>query len=73
MVLKTSDVVESLATIETVKTTGAESVLQSRWERIINESSKNSMQLRFVANTASVSLIWLNKLRLSLLSLQVFI
>ncbi|MFO2644271.1 type I secretion system permease/ATPase [Legionella pneumophila serogroup 8] len=49
---KQATLFESLATIETVKTTGAESVLQSRWERIINESSKNSMQLRFVANTS---------------------
>ncbi|KGP64383.1 peptidase C39 [Legionella norrlandica] len=49
---KQATLFESLATIETVKTTGAESVLQSRWERIINEASKNSMQLHFVANTS---------------------
>ncbi|MGL6029453.1 MAG: ATP-binding cassette domain-containing protein, partial [Legionella sp.] len=49
---KQATLFESLSAIETVKTTGAESILQSRWERIIKESSKNSMHLRFVANTS---------------------
>lgn len=49
---KQATLFESLATIETVKTTGAESLLQSRWEKIVNEASKNSMQLHFVANTS---------------------
>lgn len=49
---KQATLFESLSAIETVKTTGAESVLQSRWERIIKESSKNSMHLRFISNTS---------------------
>lgn len=47
---KQATLFESLSAIETVKTTGAESILQSRWERIVKEASKNSMHLRFVAN-----------------------
>lgn len=49
---KQATLFESLSAIETVKTTGAESILQSRWERIISEASKNSMHLRFVSNTS---------------------
>ena len=49
---KQATLFESLSAIETVKTTGAESILQSRWEQIIKESSKNSMQLRFIANSS---------------------
>lgn len=49
---KQATLFESLSAIETVKTTGAESILQSRWEKIVNESSKNSMHLRFIANTS---------------------
>jgi ATP-binding cassette, subfamily C, bacterial LapB len=49
---KQATLFESLSAIETVKTTGAESILQSRWEKIINEASKNSMHLRFVSNTS---------------------
>ncbi|MCL9684976.1 type I secretion system permease/ATPase [Legionella maioricensis] len=49
---KQATLFESLAAIETVKTTGAESILQSRWEKIIDESSKNSMHLRFVSNSS---------------------
>lgn len=49
---KQATLFESLATIETVKTSGAESILQSRWESIVKEASKNSMHLRFVANTS---------------------
>ncbi len=49
---KQATLFESLSAIETVKTTGAESILQSRWEKIIDESAKNSMQLRLVSNTS---------------------
>ncbi|KTD62709.1 type I secretion system permease/ATPase [Legionella shakespearei] len=49
---KQATLFESLSAIETVKTTGAESILQSRWEKIISEASKNSMHLRFVSNTS---------------------
>ncbi|WP_298621875.1 type I secretion system permease/ATPase [uncultured Legionella sp.] len=49
---KQATLFESLSAIETVKTTGAESILQSRWEKIIEEASKNSMQLRLVSNTS---------------------
>lgn len=49
---KQATLFESLAAIETVKTSGAESILQSRWESIVKEASKNSMHLRFVANTS---------------------
>lgn len=49
---KQATLFESLSTIETVKTTGAESILQSRWERIVNEASKNAMRLRLVSNTS---------------------
>lgn len=49
---KQATLFESLAAIETVKTTGAESILQSRWEHIISEASKNSMRLRFVSNAS---------------------
>lgn len=52
---KQATLFESLAAIETVKTTGAESILQSRWEKIVEEASKNSMRLRFVSNS-SISL-----------------
>ncbi len=49
---KQATLFESLSAIETVKTTGAESILQSRWEKIIDEASKNSMHLRFVSNSS---------------------
>jgi ATP-binding cassette subfamily C protein LapB len=49
---KQATLFEALSTIETVKITGAESLLQSRWERIIKEASQNSIHLRFVANTS---------------------
>ncbi|BCA95704.1 hypothetical protein TUM19329_20650 [Legionella antarctica] len=49
---KQATLFESLSAIETVKTTGAETILQSRWEKIIDESSKNSMQLRFISNSS---------------------
>ena len=49
---KQATLFESLSAIETVKTAGAESILQSRWEKIISEASKNSMQLRFVSNSS---------------------
>lgn len=49
---KQATLFEALSAIETVKTTGAESVLQSRWEKIIDEASKNSMQLRLISNTS---------------------
>ncbi|WP_058492477.1 type I secretion system permease/ATPase [Legionella worsleiensis] len=49
---KQATLFESLSSIETVKTTGAESILQSRWERIVNEASKNAMRLRIVSNTS---------------------
>lgn len=49
---KQATLFESLSSIETVKTTGAESILQSRWEQIVNEASKNSMHLRLVSNTS---------------------
>lgn len=49
---KQATLFESLSAIETVKTTGAESVLQSRWEQIVEEASKNSMQLRLISNTS---------------------
>ncbi len=49
---KQATLFESLSAIETVKTTGAESILQSRWEKIVDESSKNSMQLRFISNSS---------------------
>ncbi|MDP3269105.1 MAG: type I secretion system permease/ATPase [Legionella sp.] len=52
---KQATLFESLSAIETVKTTGAESILQSRWEKIIKEASNNSMHLRFFAN-ASISI-----------------
>lgn len=49
---KQATLFESLANIETVKTTGAESVLQSRWEQLVELASKNSMKLKLVANTS---------------------
>lgn len=49
---KQATLFESLSAIETVKTTGAESILQSRWEKIIDEASKNSMHLRFISNSS---------------------
>lgn len=52
---KQATLFESLAAIEAVKTSGAESKLQSRWEKVIDEAAKNMMKLRFVANS-SVSL-----------------
>lgn len=49
---KQATLFESLAAIETVKTTGAEAILQSRWEKVVSEASKNSMHLRFISNTS---------------------
>lgn len=43
---------ESLANIEMVKTTGAESALQSRWEQIIKLAALNSMKLRVTTNAS---------------------
>lgn len=43
---------ESLSNIETVKTTTAESALQSRWEQLIGLSAKTGMKLRLVSNTS---------------------
>jgi ATP-binding cassette subfamily C protein LapB len=43
---------ESLANIEAVKTTGAESTLQSRWEQIIKLSADNGMKLRLTSSTS---------------------
>ncbi|KTD75081.1 type I secretion system permease/ATPase [Legionella waltersii] len=49
---KQATLFESLASIEAIKTSGAESKLQSRWEKIIDEAAKNMMKLRFVANSS---------------------
>ncbi|MCC5015935.1 MULTISPECIES: type I secretion system permease/ATPase [unclassified Legionella] len=43
---------ESLSNIETVKTTTAESALQSRWEQLIGLAAKTGMKLRLVSNTS---------------------
>lgn len=50
---KQATLFESLSNIEAVKTTGAETVLQSRWEQIINVSAKTSMKLRLLVNISS--------------------
>ncbi|RAP37838.1 type I secretion system permease/ATPase [Legionella quinlivanii] len=47
---KQATLFESLANIETVKTVGAESALQSRWEQLIRLSAKTGMKLRSVSN-----------------------
>jgi len=49
---KQATLIESLAAIEAVKTTGAESTMQNRWEEIIKLASNNSMKLRFIANSS---------------------
>lgn len=49
---KQATLFESLANIETVKTTGAEASLQSRWEQLVQLAAKNSMKLRVVSNTS---------------------
>lgn len=49
---KQATLFESLANIETVKTTGAEASLQSRWEQLIHLAAQNSMKLRVVSNTS---------------------
>ncbi|CEK10675.1 type I secretion system permease/ATPase [Legionella hackeliae] len=46
---------ESLANIETVKTSGAESILQSKWEQLIRLSALNGMKLR-LTSTSSLNL-----------------
>ncbi|KTD20084.1 toxin secretion ATP binding protein [Legionella lansingensis] len=46
---------ESLANIETVKTTGAESALQSRWEQLIKLAANNGIKLR-TTSMASLTL-----------------
>lgn len=49
---KQATLIESLANVETVKTAGAESGLQSRWEQIVDLAAKNSMKLRMFSNTS---------------------
>lgn len=43
---------EALANIETIKTTGAESKLQAKWEQLLDLSAKNSMRLRTLSNAS---------------------
>lgn len=49
---KQATLIESLSAIEAVKTTGAESKLQNRWEEIIKLASENGMRLRFISNSS---------------------
>ncbi|KTD56726.1 toxin secretion ATP binding protein [Legionella santicrucis] len=47
---KQATLFDSLSNIETVKTLGAETTLQSRWEHIVQLSADNSMKLRLISN-----------------------
>lgn len=49
---KQATLFESLSNIEAIKTTGAESVLQSRWEQLIHLAAKNGIKLRMVSNSS---------------------
>lgn len=49
---KQATLFESLSNIEAIKTTGAESVLQSRWEQLIHLAAKNGIRLRMVSNSS---------------------
>ncbi|KTD61812.1 type I secretion system permease/ATPase [Legionella spiritensis] len=49
---KQATLYESLSNIETIKTTGAESGLQSRWEQLIDLAAKNGIKLRMIANSS---------------------
>ncbi|NNJ91492.1 MAG: type I secretion system permease/ATPase, partial [Gammaproteobacteria bacterium] len=50
---KSSLLVESLTVADTVKTRGAESVMQSRWEHAVGQLAKWDAKSRFIANSAS--------------------
>jgi ATP-binding cassette subfamily C protein LapB len=49
---KQATLFDSLSNIEAVKTVGAESALQSRWERIVKLASANSMKLHLISNVS---------------------
>jgi ATP-binding cassette subfamily C protein LapB len=55
---KQATLIESLNNIEAVKTSSAESLLQSKWEQLIHLSAKNNHKLKFISNlTINITLL----------------
>ena len=50
---KQSMLIESLICVETIKTLGAESVLQKKWEHLDGMASKNSIKQKILSNLAA--------------------
>jgi ATP-binding cassette, subfamily C, bacterial LapB len=49
---KQATLIESLSGIEAIKTTGAEGVVQHRWEQVVKLSARLGVKLRLVSNAA---------------------
>lgn len=47
---KQATLIESLAGVEAIKTTGSESAMQKRWEQIVALSAKHGIKMRFITN-----------------------
>ncbi|MDR2186753.1 MAG: type I secretion system permease/ATPase [Azonexus sp.] len=51
--LRNATLIESLTALETIKTQGAESVMQSKWEKSVAFTSRVSNQMRFLSAAAT--------------------